>query len=151
MRLTVKPGTDAPRAVAVTRHPRTRVALIALFATAGVLHFLTPHRFTGIVPPWMPSADLLVAVSGAAELAGAVGLAWAPSRRWAGMGLIALLVAVFPANIQMLIVARHASTPRWWQILLWLRLLLQPALIGLVWRAVEMNKQTRRVGDRVRQ
>ena len=123
------------------RSPRTRAVLIALFATAGVFHFLTPHRFTGIVPPWMPRADLLVAVSGAAELAGAAGLAWPRSRYWAGWGLIALLVAVFPANIQMLIGAQQSSAAIWWQIVLWLRLPLQLVLIWLVWRAAELNKQ----------
>ena len=91
----------------------------------------------------MPRADLLVAVSGAAELAGAAGLAWAPSRYWAGWGLIALLVAVFPANIQMLIGAQQSSAPVWWQIILWLRLPLQALLIWLVWRAAEMNRKAR--------
>ena len=117
--------------------------LIAIFATAGVFHFLTPHRFAGIVPPWIPRADLLVAVSGAAELAGAAGLAWSRSRYLAGWGLIALLVAVFPANIQMLIGAQQSSAPIWWQIVLWLRLPMQPVLIWLVWRAAEMNKKAR--------
>ena len=117
------------------RTRRTRAVLIAIFATAGVFHFLTPHRFAGIVPPWMPRADLLVA--------GAAGLAWSRSRYWAGWGLIALLVAVFPANIQMLIGAQHSSAPVWWQMVLWLRLPMQPVLIWLVWRAAEMNTKAR--------
>ena len=116
--------------------------LIAIFATTGVFHFLTPHRFASIVPPWMPRADLLVAVSGAAELAGAAGLAWSRSRYWAGWGLIALLVAVFPANIQMLIGAQHSSAPIWWQVVLWLRLPMQPVLIWLVWRAAVAAPQS---------
>ncbi len=126
--------------------------MIAIFATAGVFHFLTPHRFASIVPPWMPRADLLVAVSGAAELAGALGLAWSPTRYWAGWGLIALLVAVFPANIQMLIGAQQSSAPIWWQIVLWLRLPMQPVLIWLVWRAAEMNTRARprRSGEKQR-
>lgn len=112
---------------------RTRAAMVVIFATAGTFHFLAPHRFTSIVPPWMPRADVLVALSGVAELAGAAGLVWARSRHWAGWGLIALLVAVFPANIQMLI--SNSGAPIWWQIVLWLRLPLQPLMMWLVWRA----------------
>lgn len=116
---------------------RTRAAMIVIFATAGTFHFLTPHRFTSIVPPWLARADVLVALSGVAELAGAAGLAWPRSRYWAGWGLIALLVAVFPANIQMLVDAQHSDAPIWWQIVLWLRLPLQPVMMWLVWRAAE--------------
>lgn len=114
--------------------------MVVIFATAGTLHFLTPHRFTSIVPPWMPRADVLVALSGAAELAGAAGLVWTRSRCWAGWGLIALLVTVFPANIQMVIGARQSGAPIWWQIILWLRLPLQPVMIWLVWRAAEIKR-----------
>jgi uncharacterized membrane protein len=115
--------------------PRTRIGLIVIFAFAGVMHFISPRTFIGIVPPWMPRADLLVAISGVAELAGAAGLAWPRTRYWAGWGLIALLIAVFPANIQMLANAVGRSAPLWWQIALWVRLPLQVLLIWLVWRA----------------
>jgi uncharacterized membrane protein len=128
---------------AARRAPRTRAVMIAIFATAGVFHVLIPDRFTGIVPPWLPRADVLVAVSGIAELAGAAGLAWGRTRYWAGWGLIALLVAVFPANIQMLMGAQQSSASMWWQIVLWLRLPLQPVLIWLVWRAAEMRRLAR--------
>ncbi len=119
----------------VLTRPRVRAAMIALFTISGVLHFLAPAPFISIVPPWMPRADLLVAVSGAAELAGAAGLAWPRTRYWAGWGLIALLIAVFPANIQMLVNAVNASAAPWWQIALTMRLVLQPVLIWLVWYA----------------
>ena len=68
----------------IARARRTRVALIIIFAFAGAMHFVSPRTFIGIVPPWMPRADLLVALSGVAELAGAAGLAWSRSRYWAG-------------------------------------------------------------------
>lgn len=116
------------------------MALIVIFAFAGVMHFVSPKTFIGIVPSWMPRADLLVAVSGAAEIAGAAGLAWQRTRYWAGWGLMALLIAVFPANIQMLMNAVSSSTPLWWQITLWLRLPLQLLLIWLVWRAAELHR-----------
>lgn len=124
--------------------PRTRVALIIIFAFAGVMHFVSPRTFIGIVPPWMPRADLLVALSGAAEIAGAAGLAWTRTRYWAGWGLIAMLVAVFPANIQMLINALNRPSPLWWQIALWVRLPVQLLLIWLVWRAAEIQHRSAR-------
>ena len=94
-----------------------------------------PGAFTRIVPAWVPWPDLMVAMSGVAELAGAAGLMTSRFARSAGWGLILLLVAVFPANVYMLEIARTAHSAAWYQALLWLRLPLQPLLIWWVWRA----------------
>ena len=107
--------------------------LVFTFVVAGIAHFARPAPFEAIVPAWLPNARLLVAISGVAELLGAIGLAFAPTRRAAGWGLIALLVAVFPANVQMLLLARSSGASTLWQAALWARLPLQPILIGLVW------------------
>lgn len=107
---------------------------MALFGTAGVFHLLTPGRLVGILPPWVPWPEAMVAISGVAELAGAIGLASPRTRAAASRGFIALLVAVFPANVQMLINAHHAHASSWWLIALWIRLPLQPLLIWLIWR-----------------
>ena len=98
------------------------------------MHFVVPGAYAGIVPRALPSPLMLVYVSGIAEIAGAVGLLLPLTRRIAGWGLIALLVAVFPANVQMLLDAR-AEAAWWMQVLLVLRLPLQPLLIWWVWRA----------------
>ena len=111
-----------------------RILLTTIFATAGVLHFLAPRPFIGIVPRWLPWPVALVAISGAAELCGALGLMWPPTRRLAGWGLIALLLAVFPANIQMLVNAHRSHAATWWLAALWVRLPLQLVLIRLVYR-----------------
>ena len=77
---------------------------------------------------------MLVAVSGVAEIAGGVGFL---TRRWrqaAGWGLIALMVAVFPANVEMLRQAREHRASAQVQTLLWLRLPLQAVLIWWAWR-----------------
>jgi uncharacterized membrane protein len=111
-----------------------RLLLATIFATSGVFHFLTPRRFIAIVPQWLPSPGALVAISGAAELLGALGLLWRPTRHLAGWGLIALLVAVFPANIQVLINAYRSDASAWWIAALWTRLPLQMILIRLVYR-----------------
>lgn len=115
---------------------RARLVLSVLFITAGVLHFVTPERFLSIVPPSLPAPPLLVAISGAAELLGGIGLLVPRTRRVAGWGLILLLIAVFPANVQMLQSYRAHGVAWWGEVLLWLRLPLQPLLIWCVARAM---------------
>lgn len=116
------------------------IRLLALiFGLTGVMHFVVPRVFDAIVPPWlpgwMPSARTLVYVSGVAEIAGAIGLLLPGTRVLAAWGLIALLVAVFPANVQMLLEARARDAALWWQLALWIRLPMQPLLIWFVWRS----------------
>ncbi len=110
-----------------------RIACSLLFLGSGTLHFVRPGPFTAIVPDALPNPELLVALSGVAELAGAVGLLTPPLRRPAAFGLAALLVAVFPANVNMAVNANELAPgiPPW---LLWARLPLQPLLIWLVLR-----------------
>jgi uncharacterized membrane protein len=111
------------------------ILLAIFFMVAGIAHFVSPGSYVRIVPSYLPAAAMLVFVSGIAEFAGGAGILLTSTRRFAGWGLIALLVAVFPANVEMLRLsaARHASV--WWQAALWLRLPLQPALMYWVWRA----------------
>ncbi|QJX46830.1 DoxX family membrane protein [Hymenobacter taeanensis] len=109
----------------------SRAVLAFLFIGAGVLHFVNPAPFARIVPPYLPAPLLLVYVSGLAELAGGLGLLLPATRRVAGYGLIALLIAVFPANVYML-QAQGAgmAVPVW---ALWVRLPLQLVLLAWVW------------------
>lgn len=76
-------------------------AIAALFVGAGIAHFTHEAFFVRIVPPALPNPCLLVQVSGLAEIAGGIGVLVPALRRAAGLGLIALLVAVFPANLYM--------------------------------------------------
>lgn len=107
-----------------------RVLMGILFMLAGLNHFRSPQMYRAIMPPYLPWPDALVALSGAAEL-GLGALALAPQwRRQAGWGLIALLVAVFPANLHMALHSDHyPQIPAW---LLWCRLPLQVLLIAWV-------------------
>lgn len=75
--------------------------LAAAFATSGVIHLVRPQVFEAIVPPYLPAHRELVLASGVAEIACAAGLAVPATRRAAGWGSIALLLAVFPANVEM--------------------------------------------------
>jgi uncharacterized membrane protein len=112
-----------------------KIALIlaAFFYTvAGSLHFLHPGPYLKIMPPQIPWHLPMIYLSGAAEIAGGIGLLIPILRRPAAWGLTALLIAVFPANIYMAI--NHI---RFTQIpiptpLLWARLALQPLFIWWV-------------------
>ncbi|MBC8089302.1 MAG: DoxX family protein [Phycisphaerae bacterium] len=114
---------------------RRLMLLAALFGVAGIGHFVKPEPFERIVPDWIPQARLMVYMSGVAELAGAIGLLVPSLRKAAGWGLIALLIAVFPANINMLQLARAENADAWYQAALWIRLPLQPLLVWLIWSA----------------
>ena len=105
----------------------------ALFIAAGAMHFIRPAMYEAIVPPQLGHAGALVAVSGLAEIAGGLGLLIPRTRRAAGIGLIALLIAVWPANIYMALEANHfaAVAPAW---VLWARVALQVAIIWWIER-----------------
>ena len=100
------------------------------FIVAGSFHFLKPALYLQIMPPYLPDPGLLVAVSGIAEMAGGLGLLICPVRRAAGWGLIALLIAIFPANIYML---QHPERFHFAVWVLWARLPLQVVFVAWVW------------------
>ena len=109
-----------------------RLLLGVFFLVAGSLHFLRPKPYVAIVPDGLPRKLEIVYVSGVAELIGGAGVLAAPTRRAAGWWLIATLVAIFPANVNMAVNAeRYRSVP---EPLLWGRLPLQGLLIAWVWR-----------------
>ena len=112
---------------------RTVTGLV--FVGAGALHFVAPGTYEKIMPPYLPLHRELVYLSGAAEVLGGFGLLAERTRAAAGVGLILLLVAVLPANVQMLIDARAAGKSSWWLALLWLRLPLQGVLAAWVRRS----------------
>ena len=78
------------------------LALMSLFyVAAGIFHFVKPEMYLKIMPPYLPAPRALVFLSGVAEVTLGVGLLIPATQVWAAWGLIALLVAVFPANIYM--------------------------------------------------
>jgi uncharacterized membrane protein len=101
---------------------------------AGTLHFIVPEFYRAIVPSYLPAPALLVAVSGAAEIAGGAGLLVSRLRQAAGVGLIVLLIVLLPANVAMLQLYRASGVVWWQELLLWLRLPFQGILVWWVWR-----------------
>lgn len=108
--------------------------LANFFIGAGVNHFVMPRAYEQIVPPQLQGqAKRIVQISGVAEIAGGVGLLVPLTRRVSGLGLIALLAAVFPANMYMVREPeRFPRIPRW---ALYARLPLQPLMMRWAWRA----------------
>jgi uncharacterized membrane protein len=101
------------------------------FVLAGLGHFVRPRLYLKIVPPYLPWPLALVYVSGLCEI-GLGALVLLPRFRVpAAWGLIALLVAVFPANVYMALSPERF--PRLSPAALWLRLPLQGALIAWAW------------------
>ena len=102
------------------------------YLVAGALHFARPRVYVAIMPDRLPAKRALVYASGAAELAGGAGVLHPATRRPAGWWLIATLVAIFPANVNMAVNAeRFRGIP---EPLLWLRLPLQAVLIAWAYR-----------------
>lgn len=110
------------------------VVTAVVFVIAGVLHFVMPRFYMAIMPSYLPRPLLLVYVSGVFEALGGLGLLLPATRTAAAIGLVLLLVAVFPANVEMLRLAQARGASPGFQVGLWLRLPLQAVLIWWVWR-----------------
>ncbi|HEY1687746.1 MAG TPA: hypothetical protein VGF95_02675 [Solirubrobacteraceae bacterium] len=131
------PMSAAP--MSAPRAGRSRSArLLGLFFTlAGVNHFVSPGFYRKIVPPGFGDPAAIVAVSGVAEIVGGLGALAPRTRRPAGLWIVALLAAVFPANLYMALAPeRFKSIPRW---ALYARLPLQPLMMWWAWRATRRN------------
>ena len=120
-----------PRDLAGTLCTPALWLLAVFFTIAGLNHFLNPGPYLGMMPAYLPWHRELILASGAAEMAGGLAILVPRLRSAAGWGLIALLVAVFPANLH---VALHGwegvQIPAW---VLWARLPFQGLFIAWVW------------------
>lgn len=82
--------------------PATSAKIIGgIFAVSGVVHLVKPEVYEPLIPVWLPGAREIVLASGVAELVCAAGLAHPRTRSAAGWASAALLVGVFPGNVQM--------------------------------------------------
>ena len=113
------------------------LATTAMFVMIGLMHLRKPEQLTYMVPKFLPNARLLVLLSGVAEIVLGIALLIAETHNWAAWGLILLLIAMFPANINVAVNKLPApgglpSSP--WYV--WSRLLFQPLYIIWIWYAL---------------
>jgi uncharacterized membrane protein len=122
-----------------------RWAMVALMVASGIGHFAITDAYAAMVPAALPSPRLLVWLSGVAELAGGIGLVvpWPSLRRAAALGIIALLLAAFPANINMAV--NHISPPGMPSstTFLWARLPFQALFIAWAWWLARVPRPAR--------
>ena len=117
--------------------PRLRTVslwvMAVFYVLAGVRHFTHPDFYLQMMPPYLPWHAELVFLSGVAEVALGVGLLVPATRRVAAWGVIALLVAVYPANLHMWwnqVPIDGEPIPRWAH---WIRLPLQLVFMAWAW------------------
>ena len=109
--------------------------MILFYAGAGINHFINPSFYLQIMPAWLPLHKELVFISGVAEIVCALFLLFAKTRRLGAYCTIALLIAIFPANIQMLLDYYHNNNP-----MLWVAILRLPIQLLLIWWAYGFTK-----------
>ena len=106
-----------------------RYLLSAMMIAAGTLHLVQPEKFVQIVPDYLPAHRALVLVSGFFEILGGIGLLIPRVRKLSAWGLVALFIAVFPANVNMAVNRIMVDNP----LILWGRLPFQFVLIAWAW------------------
>lgn len=111
--------------------PVFRWILTVVMVGAGANHFIAPDTYVAMMPEALPAHLALVYLSGVAEILGGLGLILPATRKLAAWGLIALFVAVFPANLNMAINGLPLGTTEVASWALWARLPLQ--LVAIAW------------------
>ena len=123
------------------RPTRAELGLALIFAISGILHFTRPRPYEQIVPHRLPRKRELVYASGAAELLCSVGLMHPRTRAAAGLASAGLLVALFPANVQMAAdVCRSPRRGPGAKALALIRLPMQAPIVAVAWRAFRRDR-----------
>ncbi len=127
----------------MTGPDRSRTLLGVFFIFAGIMHFVRPAPYVGIMPVYIPAPELMVALSGVAEIIGGILVLVRSVDKWARIWLILMLIAIFPANVEMLRQYHQRGAAWWMQLGTWLRLPLQALLIWWVWRVTRPSNSER--------
>jgi len=115
---------------------RISLYLMSVFyLLAGINHFRKPDFYTGLIPPYLPNPDFIIAASGVAEIMLGALLLFSKTRMFAAYSVIAMLLAFVPAHIHHIQTdgcpTEQLCVPLW---VTWVRLLvLQPLLIAWAW------------------
>lgn len=109
--------------------------MILLYVAAGINHFINPQFYKKIMPPWLGWHNELIFISGVLEIILALLLIFTLTRRIAALGIIVLLIAIFPANIQMMLNYSKEDNPY-----LWIAVVRLPLQALLIWWAYVFTK-----------
>jgi uncharacterized membrane protein len=109
--------------------------MVLLYLSAGINHFVHRDMYIAIMPRWIPFHEAMVMISGVAEIVFALLLVFKATRRMAAWGIIIMLIAIFPANVQMMINYMHEQHPR-----LWITIVRLPLQLLLIWWAYGFTK-----------
>jgi uncharacterized membrane protein len=127
----------------MSRRKKISLFIMALiYVGAGINHFVHPDTYSKIVPHVLPYTLEIVYISGVVEIIAGVLLLWPTTMRIGAWLIILLLVAVFPANIQMSIDYWRDNNPYFWLTIL--RLPLQAVLIWWAWKFAKKYPATAR-------
>lgn len=127
---------------------RMRIAMAVALIAAGTDHWANPGRYLPMMPPWVPLHFEMVLFTGAAEVAGGLGLLWHRTRALAGVMLALYFVAVFPANLHNALhglAVEGLPQAAWYY---WLRLAFQPLAIWWALRSAELIGRPARLRPR---
>lgn len=116
-----------------------RVATGIAFIFAGISHFAAPSKFMEMMPPFLPAPEFLIYLSGICEVVGGISLIVSKVKSFAAVGLILLLMAVFPANIYVALNNIQLGGFMSFLVYQWMRLPMQLVLIGWVWWCGEIK------------
>lgn len=73
-------------------------SMAAIYIVAGIFHFVTPNLFLKVMPKWVPYPGMVNLLVGIIEIVLGITVLFETTRSFAAIGIIALLIAVFPAN-----------------------------------------------------
>jgi len=122
------------------------VLIFLWFMIGGIAHFTSTDFFVAIMPPYIGFHREIVYISGVFEILGAIGILIPALRQWAGNGLLLLVVCVSPANIHMWL---HPELfPDVPPAFLSIRLVVQVALLALIWWCTRMPARDQAVSRR---
>jgi len=110
--------------------------MAVLYMAAGINHFRSPGTYIKIIPPGLPYPEVVNYITGIAEFALGLLLLFNKTRRFSAWGIIVLLAAVFPANVQMLINYSHQNDPA-----VWIAVIRLPLQIPLIFWAYAYTKK----------
>jgi uncharacterized membrane protein len=117
-----------------------KILMALLFIALGINHFYNPDIYLRIMPPYLPWPMFLQYLAGFFEFVLGVLLLFPKYTRLAAWGLIALLIAVYPANIHMAVNNHlYPDLPMWFH---WVRLPLQFVLIAWAWWFTREERKT---------